>query len=79
MTTVRLAPAPVEADARAGRRAAFGLTPRALLLLAVGLVFVGPAWIDRRALVLLVVWDAFVIGLVLLDLRRLPPPARLRV
>jgi len=79
VTTTRLAPAPTEADARAGRRAAFGLTPRGLLLLAAGLVFVGPAWIDRRALVLLVLWDAFVIGLVLFDLRRLPPPTRLRV
>jgi uncharacterized protein (DUF58 family) len=74
-----LAPASVEADARAGRRAAFGLTPRALLLLAAGLVWVGPAWVDRRALAILVVWDAVVLALVLLDLRRLPAPARLQV
>jgi len=75
----RLAPPPAFADARAGHRAAFGLTPRAFLLLAAGLLWIGPAWIDRRALAVLIVWDATVIALLLLNLRRLPAPSRLRV
>jgi len=79
MTTIRLAPPPVAADARAGRRAAFGLTPRALWLLTAGLLWIGPVWIDRRALGVLVLWNAIVLTLVWLDFRRVPPPAMLRV
>jgi uncharacterized protein (DUF58 family) len=48
-----------------------------LLLLAAGLILIGPAWVDRRALVVMAVWDAVVIALALLDLRRLPPPSEL--
>jgi uncharacterized protein (DUF58 family) len=79
VTIARLAPPSAVADAQAGRRAAFGLTSRAFWLLAAGLLWIGPAWIDRRALAILVLWDAVVIALVLLDLRRLPSPALLNV
>jgi uncharacterized protein (DUF58 family) len=65
--------------ARAGRRAAFGLTSRAFWLLAAGLLWIAPAWIDRRALVIMVLWDAVVIVAVVFDLRRLPSPSLLRV
>jgi uncharacterized protein (DUF58 family) len=79
VTAARLAPPSTVAVARAGRRAAFGLTGRALWLLAAALLWIGPAWIDRRALGLLVLWDAIVIALVFLDLRRLPSPPLLTV
>jgi uncharacterized protein (DUF58 family) len=79
VTTARLAPPPVAADARAGGRAAFGLTSRALWLLAAGVLWVGPAWIDRRAIAVLLVWNAIVLTLVWLDFRRVPPPALITV
>jgi uncharacterized protein (DUF58 family) len=79
VTTARLAPPPIVAAARAGRRAAFGLTGRSLWLLAAALLWIGPAWIDRRALGVLVLWDGIVIALVLLELRRLPAPSLLSV
>jgi uncharacterized protein (DUF58 family) len=79
VTTARLAPPSALAVARAGRRAAFALTSRAFWLLAAGLLWIGPAWIDRRALAVLVLWDAVVIAVVVLDLRRLPSPALLSV
>ena len=79
MTTARLAPPAVAAAARAGRRAAFGLTSRAFWLLAAGVLWIGPAWIDRRALGILVLWDALVVTVVLFNLRRLPSAALLSV
>jgi uncharacterized protein (DUF58 family) len=77
--TPRLAPPWVTANARAGRRLAFGLTPRAFLFLAAGLLWIGPAWIDRRAIGLLAIWDLLVIALVFVNLRRLPSPDQLVV
>ncbi len=79
MTTTRLAPAPVVAEAHANGPASFGLAPRAFVLLAAGLLWLAPAWIDRRAILLMFGWDAIVIALAILDLRRLPPPSRLTV
>jgi uncharacterized protein (DUF58 family) len=75
----RLAPPLAAAAARAGRRAAFGLTSRSLWLLAAGLLWIGPAWIDPRALVLMLLWNTVVVAVVLLDLRRLPSPELLTV
>jgi uncharacterized protein (DUF58 family) len=77
VTTARLAPPSTAATARGGRRAAFGLTGRALWLLAAALLWIGPSWVDRRALGILLLWDAIVIALVLLNLRRLPSPGLL--
>jgi uncharacterized protein (DUF58 family) len=75
----RLAPPPIARSAQPARRLAFGLTPRTLLFLAAGLLWIGPAWIDRRAVIVLVAWDAIVIALVVLNLRRLPAPEELTV
>jgi uncharacterized protein (DUF58 family) len=75
----RLAPAPVSVEARAHGRAPFGFTARTLLLLAAGLILIGPAWVDRRAFLLMIVWDAMVIAVAVLDLRRLPPPSQLTI
>jgi uncharacterized protein (DUF58 family) len=65
--------------AQSGRRASFGLTSRAFVFLAAGLVWIGPAWIDRRALALLVLWDSLVVALVWMNLRRLPQASDLTV
>jgi uncharacterized protein (DUF58 family) len=67
----------VSARGQPVRRGAFGLTPRALLLLAAGLLWIAPAWVDRRALGLLVAWDALVLLVVWANLRRLPAPSEL--
>jgi uncharacterized protein (DUF58 family) len=75
----RLAPPSIARPARPARRAAFGLTPRTLLLLGAGLLFIGPAWFDRRALLGLLLWDAIVISWVLINLRRLPAAEDLTV
>jgi uncharacterized protein (DUF58 family) len=75
----RLAPPPITRAAQAPRRAAFGLTPRTIVFLAAGLLWIGPAWFDRRALLVLAAWDAVVILFVFINLRRLPAPAALAV
>lgn len=79
MIAPRLAPPPIDRAAQPARRAAFGLTPRTILFLAAGLLWIGPAWIDRRALLLLVVWNAVVLLFVFVNLRRLPLPEDLIV
>jgi uncharacterized protein (DUF58 family) len=75
----RLAPPSIARAAQAGRRASFGLTARAFFFLAAGLVWIAPAWIDRRALAVLLLWDAIVLALVWLNLRRLPEASQLTV
>jgi uncharacterized protein (DUF58 family) len=50
-----------------------------VLLLALGLVMVIPAWVDSRALVLMAVWDVLVVALAAFDLRRIPPAEQLTV
>jgi uncharacterized protein (DUF58 family) len=76
---VRLSPPPVKAAGRASGRWAFGPTPRTVLLLALGLVLVIPGWVDSRALILMAVWDASVLVLAAIDLRRLPRAEQLTV
>lgn len=77
MTRPPLAPATMSASGRAGHRWPVGVGPRGFLLLAVGLLWIVPAWIDRRTLIAMVLWDLLVAAAWLIDLRRLPPPTRL--
>lgn len=79
MIAPRLAPPPVAAQARPAHRAGFALTPRSLSLLAAGLIFIAPAWLDRRALILVGIWDAIVILLIAINLRHLTPASSMRV
>jgi uncharacterized protein (DUF58 family) len=67
-----LAPASISAPVTGARRWPYACGPRFFLLVALGVLFVVPAWVDRRALVLLGVWNAIVIALWTLDLRRIP-------
>jgi uncharacterized protein (DUF58 family) len=74
-----LVPAAVKSHARAARRFSFAFGPRFFLLLLIGLVWIGPAWVDRRYLYAIPVWDAAIIAVWVWDLRRLPRPAQLEV
>jgi uncharacterized protein (DUF58 family) len=75
----RLAPSAAGAAARASGRLAVGLGPRGFLLLGAGLVWLVPAWLDPRALLVLALWNAGVLALAGLDLARLPRAGLLRV
>ena len=77
MIAPRLAPPSIAKPAHAGRRGSFGLTGRAFLFLAAGLLWIAPAWVDRRALAVLVIWDVLVLLFVWMNLRRLPEPSEL--
>jgi uncharacterized protein (DUF58 family) len=77
MTIARLAPAPAEGQAVPAGRVPWSFGPRALRLFIVGLVLLVPVWIDARAIALLLAWDAIVLVAWLVDLRRLPSPAKL--
>ncbi|MGE5204183.1 MAG: DUF58 domain-containing protein, partial [Chlamydiota bacterium] len=66
-----LLPQPRVAVARNWRRWGFGVGPRLVLLLLVGLLWLAPAWWDRRALYGLLAWDVLLLGVFLWDLRRL--------
>jgi hypothetical protein len=63
----RLAPPAIAQSAQSSRRGSFGLTSRTFFLFAAGLVLIAPAWIDRRALAVLVVWDGRLVAGHLLD------------
>ncbi|HET7216597.1 MAG TPA: DUF58 domain-containing protein [Vicinamibacterales bacterium] len=79
MIARRLAPPAIARTAVDAARFPFGLTPRALAFLAAGLLWIVPAWVDPRALLLVLLWDACVAVLIALDSRRLPLPAALLV
>src|SRR6266852_2723502 len=74
-----LVPGPIEAQARPFKRlgVAFGL--RFFVLLAIGLIWLGPALFETRFLYALVAWDILVAGAWLLDLWSVPGPSQLRV
>jgi uncharacterized protein (DUF58 family) len=74
-----LAAGRVEGRAAPRRRAAWSFTPRTLQLLAIGLLLLVPAWIDRRALWAVAAWDAIVFTGWLIDLLRLPRPGAIVV
>lgn len=79
MIAARLAPSPVAGEAQLAGRAAVALTPRSLWLLAAGLIFVAPAWLDHRALFLLLVWDAAVVVVIAVNVHRLTSPSGIHV
>src|SRR5215467_2083684 len=60
-------------------RIPFAFGRRFFLLLLIGLVWLGPAWNDRRFLYAMALWDIAMLGAWLYDLRRLPRPAQLGI
>jgi len=75
----RLAPPPATGSGGRAHRVSAGVGARAFWLLGIGALWLIPAAVDRRAVAGLVAWDLFVAVLWILDLRRLPAPAQLRV
>jgi len=75
----QLVPATSGARGKAKGRfgAAFGR--RFFLLLLVGLVWIGPAWTNSKYLLGMFLWDALVLLLWAVDLKRLPKPEEIEV
>jgi uncharacterized protein (DUF58 family) len=56
-----------------------GVGPRGLLILLLGLVWIGPAWWEPRFLLAMALWDAMAVALWFWDFSRIPHPNRLEV
>jgi uncharacterized protein (DUF58 family) len=74
-----LAPPLVQASGLPAKRLPFAFGRRFFLLLLVGLIWIGPAFRDRRFLYGMLLWDAAVFVAWLWDLLRLPRPSQLEV
>lgn len=74
MIAPSLHPEPVQAVCQPRGRFAFGLTPRAIGLLAAGLLLALPGFFDARLAYGMIAWDALVAAAALWDGLRLPAP-----
>jgi uncharacterized protein (DUF58 family) len=74
-----LVPLAVDGQARPFKRLGVAFGNRFFFLLLVGLIWLVPAFADRRFVVAMVVWDALLFLIWLLDLVRLPRPKQLNV
>ena len=72
MISPSLHPGPIRATCERRRRWAFGLTPRAIGLLAAGFLLLIPGFWDSRLAYAMLAWDALVLLVALLDGLRLP-------
>jgi uncharacterized protein (DUF58 family) len=77
--TGRLAAPPISAPARVIQRWAAAPTARAAILFGAGLLWLAPAWIEPRAIVLMLVWNAVAAAALVIDAYRLPRAGTLRV
>ena len=75
----RLIPREIEARAQSYRRFGVAFGDRFFMLLFVGLVWLGPAFIDLRFVYALFAWDFLVVLAWFADLAQLPKPAQLTV
>ena len=69
MKETRLEAPARSAVAHATSRWPFALAPRGLLLLAAGLIWILPAVIDRRAIVIRGLWNVALLAIAVWDLR----------
>jgi len=74
-----LVPASVEGRARSMKRLGIAFGNRFLFLLLVGLIWMVPAFVDKRFLYAMGGWDILACGAWLLDLTRLPKPEQIRI
>ena len=74
MISPSLHPDPISAVCERRRRWGFGLTPRSIVLLLVGFVWLIPGFWDWRLAFAMPAWDALVLLAALLDGLRLPAP-----
>ena len=79
MKTSALTPESRESPAEPYGRLGFAFGRRAFLLLAVGLVWLGPAFLNPRFAYGILAWDLLLLIAALLDLYRLPRPSQLIV
>ncbi len=70
-----LTPLPMEARARAHGRFPYALTPRALLLLAAGLLLLAPAFAFHPFLFAAPIWDCAILALAVYDAAHIPAPS----
>ncbi len=75
----RLVPREVEARAKSYKRFGVAFGDRFFMLLFVGLVWLGPAFVDLRFVYALLAWDLLVVLAWAVDLARLPKPEQLTV
>jgi len=75
----KLVPREIEAQAQYHGRLGAAFGDRFFLLLFVGVIWLGPAFVDLRFLYGLFAWDCLVVLAWIADLARLPKPAQLRV
>ncbi len=78
-TAGHLLPPTVIAPAASGHRWPVAFQWRFFLALLLGLVWIGPAWRDQRALYALLLWDCVALLVWLIDLARLPKPGEIVV
>ncbi|MCU1297702.1 MAG: hypothetical protein JWO91_1980 [Acidobacteriaceae bacterium] len=74
-----LVPASIEGHARPFKRAGVAFANRFFFLLLIGLIWLVPAFAERRFVFAMLVWDVLVFLAWLLDVIRLPRPAELKV
>jgi len=72
-------PESVEANAHASKRWGFAFGYRFFLLFLIGIVWLVPAFVDRRFVYAMMAWDLLLILAWAVDLRSLPKPERLRI
>jgi hypothetical protein len=72
-------PAPAESQARASGRIGYSFGPRFFLLLFIGLVWLVPAFVDRRFAYAMLGWDLLLLLAWLMDLSFLPRPDKLQI
>ncbi len=75
----RLVPPTIRAVAQPSSRLPLAFGRRFFLLMLIGLIWLGPAWSDRRYLYGMVLWDALMMGLWFWDLSRIPSAKQLEV
>jgi uncharacterized protein (DUF58 family) len=75
----RLIPPEIEAPTEPYKRLGVAFGGRFFMLLFVGFVWLGPAFVDRRFVYALFAWDGMALLVWLADLARLPKPAQLKV
>lgn len=75
----RLVPPEIEAKTRSYKRIGVAFGDRFFMLLFVGLVWLGPAFVDSRFLYGLLAWDVLIVIAWIADLARLPRPSQISV
>src|SRR3954451_10445174 len=74
-----LVPSETRGFGKPAGRIPFAFGRRFFLILLIGIVWLGPAWNDRRFLYAMALWDVAMLGVWVWDLRRLPRPTQLGV